>query len=269
MPTSSPGSWPARSIGLEDQPGSRPRSRSGPGRSRPRRRRGREPAVVQQLLQRVVHLGADLQRLGEAAPRRTGTSMNSCRSIVLSACAPPLITFISGTGSTCAFVAADVAVQAEPELVGGGACATASEVAEDRVRAEPALVVVPSSSIRMLVDRALVLGQLALERAGRSRRSRCAPPACTPLPPNAALAVAQLDRLVHAGRGAGGDGGASHARRTRAAPRPRRSGCRASRGSGARGRLDGAHAGAFLGVKGSGLRTRVARRLAAELALAA
>ena len=36
-----------------------------------------------------------------AAP--TGASMNSCTSTLESACAPPLSTFMNGTGSTCAF----------------------------------------------------------------------------------------------------------------------------------------------------------------------
>jgi hypothetical protein len=33
-----------------------------------------------------------------------GTIMNSCTSTLLSACAPPLSTFMSGTGSSRAFV---------------------------------------------------------------------------------------------------------------------------------------------------------------------
>ena len=49
-------------------------------------------------------------------------------------------------------------------------------------------------------------------------------------------AVAQLDRLELAGGRAGGHGRAAAARPTRATRRPRRSGCRASRGSGARAR---------------------------------
>ena len=50
----------------------------------------REPALVQQRLQRVVDLGADPQGLGErSAP--AGTSMNSWKSSEFCACAPPLI----------------------------------------------------------------------------------------------------------------------------------------------------------------------------------
>ena len=79
-------------------PRSPPRSSSGRARSRPRRRRGREAALVQERLQRVEDLGADPQRLGERCPRPTGTTMNSCMSTLLSACAPPLRTFIIGTG---------------------------------------------------------------------------------------------------------------------------------------------------------------------------
>jgi len=46
----------------------------------------------------MVDLGADAQRLLElAAP--TGMIMNSCRSTLLSACLPPFMMFIMGTGS--------------------------------------------------------------------------------------------------------------------------------------------------------------------------
>ena len=60
---------------------------------------GREPALVEHRLQRGE---TPPRRCG--APRRSvsapaGTTMNSCRSSRFCACAPPLITFISGTGS--------------------------------------------------------------------------------------------------------------------------------------------------------------------------
>ena len=41
-----------------------------------------------------------MRRLSEKVSAPTGMTMNSCTSIGLSACAPPLITFIIGTGST-------------------------------------------------------------------------------------------------------------------------------------------------------------------------
>ena len=59
-----------------------------------------EPALVQRLLQRVEDLGAHAQALARSSTRRTGTIMNSWKSTLLSACAPPLSTFIIGTGST-------------------------------------------------------------------------------------------------------------------------------------------------------------------------
>ena len=59
------------------------------------------PALVQRPLQVVEDLGAHPQRLGERrAP--TGTIMNSWKSTLLSAWAPPLSTFIIGTGITWA-----------------------------------------------------------------------------------------------------------------------------------------------------------------------
>ena len=62
---------------------------------------GGEPALLQQSLQCVIGLGAPPQTFAElTAP--TGMIMNSWRSTLLSACAPPLSTFIIGTGSTWA-----------------------------------------------------------------------------------------------------------------------------------------------------------------------
>ena len=58
----------------------------------------RELPLDEHLLERVEHLGAHAQRFGERlAP--TGTIMNSWKSTVFVACAPPLRMFIIGTGS--------------------------------------------------------------------------------------------------------------------------------------------------------------------------
>jgi hypothetical protein len=81
--------------------------------SRCRRQVGREAALVadaggktrrgQFLLQRVEDLGAHAHRIADAvAP--TGMIMNSWMSIGLSACSPPLMMFIIGTGRTRAAV---------------------------------------------------------------------------------------------------------------------------------------------------------------------
>ena len=60
------------------------------------------PSVVQRPLQRVEDLGAHAQRPRRSVGAPTGTTMNSWKSTLLSACAPPFSTFIIGTGSTCA-----------------------------------------------------------------------------------------------------------------------------------------------------------------------
>ena len=60
--------------------------------------------VLQRLLERVEDLGAHAHRLGEASARRPAAIMNSWKSIGLSACTPPLMMFIIGTGRTCALV---------------------------------------------------------------------------------------------------------------------------------------------------------------------
>ena len=59
----------------------------------------REAALVQRALQRVEDLGAH-RRHSEKLRAPQGTIMNSWKSTLLSACAPPLSTFIIGTGST-------------------------------------------------------------------------------------------------------------------------------------------------------------------------
>jgi hypothetical protein len=41
-----------------------------------------------------------MRRLSENVSAPTGMTMNSWKSIALSACAPPLMTFIMGSGST-------------------------------------------------------------------------------------------------------------------------------------------------------------------------
>ncbi len=61
---------------------------------------GGEALVLQVLLQRREDLGAGAERLRERRSRPAGTIMNSWISRPLSACAPPLMTFISGVGRT-------------------------------------------------------------------------------------------------------------------------------------------------------------------------
>ena len=132
--------------------------------------------------------------------------MNSCRSIEFSACAPPLITFSIGTGSTRALVAAEVAVERDAGL-GGGRLRGGERDAEDRVRAEPALVRRSVELDQSPVERGLVARRSAPTHARRELavdvRDRLRDALAAPGGP----AVAQLDGLVDAGRGARGNDG--------------------------------------------------------------
>ena len=78
---------------------------------------------------------APMRRHSENVGAPQGTTMNSWKSTLLSAWAPPLSTFIIGTGSTRARLAAEIAPQRQALLgrlrVGGG-----QRDAEDRVGAE-------------------------------------------------------------------------------------------------------------------------------------
>ena len=131
-----------------------------------------------------------------AAP--TGMIMNSWKSIELSACTPPLTTFIIGTGQDVGVRAADVAVQRQLELV-GGRLGDGEAGAEDGVGAEAGLVVGAVELDQGGVDEALgerveaaqLVGDLAVDELhGRADT----------LAAVAVAAVAQLDRLVLAGR---------------------------------------------------------------------
>ncbi len=75
--------------------------------------------------------------------------MNSCRSILLFACAPPLITFISGTGS-CISPAPPRYRYSGSDDSSAAALATAHETARTALAPSRALFSVPSSSIIVL-----------------------------------------------------------------------------------------------------------------------
>ena len=97
----------------------------------------------------------------EAAP--TGMTMNSWRSTLLSACEPPLMMFIIGTGSVTAPSPPRWRYSGTPADA-AAACALASDDAEQRVRAEPALVVGAVELEHDRVDRPLIPGVLADQR---------------------------------------------------------------------------------------------------------
>ena len=99
----------------------------------------------------------------EGAP--TGTIMNSWKSTLLSAWAPPLSTFIIGTGRTWRRLAAEVAPQRLALLRGGRVCRRQRH-AEDGVRAEAGLVRRAVELDERAVELGLVVGVDAVDRGG-------------------------------------------------------------------------------------------------------
>ena len=95
--------------------------------------------------------------------------MNSWKSTLLSAWAPPLSTFIIGTGQHVGVGAADVALQRQPDLLGGG-LGDGQADAEHGVGAEVGLVRRAVEVDEEQVDAALVEGLEALEGVGDRRR---------------------------------------------------------------------------------------------------
>ena len=200
--------------GLEDELDRVLVPRRSRARSRPRRRRrsrARARAGAPSARGRPRRRCAAPRR---SSPRRTGTSMNSCRSIELSACAPPLTTFIIGTGRTCGVGPADVAVQAEPELVGGrpGHGERRRRGARSP-RARP-LLAVPSSSHSSASIARWSCEVAADQRGGELVVHVAHAPAARPCPRRRRRRRAARPPRG-AGRGARGHGGATAARRTR------------------------------------------------------
>ena len=134
--------------GLHDDLERRLVGRRGRARSRPRRRR-RWSALRRSGSSSAC--GRSPRR--SAAPRGsvgapTGRIMNSWMSRLLSACAPPLMMFIIGTGMTGSRpCAAEVLVQRQLARRCAAACALASETASNAFAPSRPLFSVPSSSI--------------------------------------------------------------------------------------------------------------------------
>ena len=134
--------------------------------------------------------------------------MNSCSSSSLSACAPPLITFMSGTGRTCAFGPPSARYSGKPSE-SAAACATASET--------PSVAFAPrfDLSARAVelehapVDLALVERVEPDERGPDDLRDVRDRPEHALAAEALRVLVPQLDGLVLAGRGPARDGGAS------------------------------------------------------------
>ena len=116
----------------------------------------------------------------------------------MDACAPPLITFSIGTGR----VAAVLATEVKPEglrVRSGGSLGGGEGDAENRIRAETALVRGPVDLDQRLVDRGLVARVEALYGSGELAAHMSDGPTDALAAPLGGP-VTELDGLVHAGR---------------------------------------------------------------------
>ena len=156
------------------------------------------PASFRAFL-RLWKISAPMRRLSENVSAPTGMTMNSWTSIALSACAPPLMTFIMGRGSTQAPNAAHVTPERQAHVVRGRLGAGEAD-AKNRVRPKPALVVAAVKLAKEAVDRDLVEGVAAAQCVGDLAVHGCdgLQDALTPEP--VFVAVAQLDSLPCPGR---------------------------------------------------------------------
>ena len=169
---------------------------------------GREAALVADRRARGRGRAASSSARGRprrpcAAPRRsvgapTGTTMNSWKSTLLSACAPPLRTFIIGTGS-------DVGA---PRRRGSGTAAGPPRPRRRarrraRRRGSRSRRGAPCSACRRgrsARGRARLVARVAAVTASAISPLTLATACVTPLPTERVAAVAQLDRLELAGR---------------------------------------------------------------------
>src|SRR3954452_3001111 len=111
----------------------------------------------------------------------TGTTMNSWKATLLSACAPPFNTFIIGTGSTWAASPPRYRQSGRPSSA-AAACAAASETPRIALAPRRALFGVPSSSMRVRSSPAWSVASWPATASAISPLTF--PTACvTPLPP--------------------------------------------------------------------------------------
>ena len=149
----------------------RPASRAPPrwsrsrATSRPRRRRRRSARAPASGGRRGGRPRPSTRAPAAKLARRGQTTMKSWMSTRRPACAPPPKIWICGIGSSVAVAAAEVLVQRHAAATRPTACAAAIDTASVALAPRRVLVGVPSSSIRRAVERGLVVGAQADERA--------------------------------------------------------------------------------------------------------
>ena len=216
MPTVSPGAWPARLGGLEDEPGSRPRCGSEVRREAALVADGRReaPRRAAALFSAWKTSAPDLQRLGERrrAVRHDHELLQVERVVGVRAAVDDVH---HRHRQRARAAAADVAVELQPELVGGRLRARRARRRGWRSRPAGPCSAVPSSSISTASIARWSSTPMPSSR-GTISRITLRDGARDALAAERRPAVAQLDRLVHAGRRARGHGRPAHARRSRA-----------------------------------------------------
>ena len=153
------------------------------------------------LLERVEDLRRPCAAPPRRSPRPSGTSMNSWMSSPLSAWAPPLSTFMNGTGRRRAPGPPRYCVERQAGVVGGRAGHRQRD-GQDGVGAERGLVRRAVQLEQGLVDRGLLGGLHALDLGGDGLLDVLHGAAHALAAVALGVAVAQLHRLALAGGGA-------------------------------------------------------------------
>ena len=207
------------------------RSRPGPAQSRPRRRRRCSGHVRAGRRFRAWKISAPQRRASEKLGTPAGMTMNSCKSTLLSACAPPFRMFIIGTGrhmSTPPHSMLMCRYRGIPRAA-AAAWAAASDTASVALAPRRALLSVPSS-FSSTSSRPALVGR----RPDRARPAGFPQHVVDRLAHALAavargVAVAQFQRLARAGGGARRHRRRGRAGRCRSARPLPRWGSRASR----------------------------------------
>ena len=188
----------------------------------------REPAVVQHLLQRVEDLGAVAQRLAQSRRAdRQDHEFLDVEAVVGMRAAVDDVHHRHRHRRPCR--RGPGASTATASSAFGGRMRGGQRHRQQRVGAEPALGVGAVELDHRRVEPALILRVVAEQRVAQHRIDVADGLQHALAEVARLVAVAQLDRLARAGRGAGGHRGAPERRRRRGRRRPRPWGCRASR----------------------------------------
>ena len=161
--------------------------------------RGREAPLAEELLQLVVGLRRDPEGFGEAL--RSGWDEHELLQVDRVVGVDAAVDHVEqGHGQRRGVLAAEMAVERDPG-VGRGRLRVRQRDAQDRVRSEPALASRPVELDQSAIESRLVVG-LQPRNGGSDLAVHVPNGPRHRLAAVGRTAVAQLDRLVHTGRGA-------------------------------------------------------------------